>query len=132
MMGTGPFNLNAIIGWLWITVGVLWGFLLGLSFHRDDWLGGYGGFRRRLYRLAHIAFFGLGIINVLFALTMSGRAEGSTSMAVASYGFALGAVAMPICCLVMAHRPRWRALFLIPVIAVFTASVLTLAEVWCK
>ena len=41
------------------------GAVLGLRFHRDDFLGGYGSFRRRIVRLGHIAMAALGMINVL-------------------------------------------------------------------
>ena len=37
--------------------GVLSGMAMGLFFHQDGWLGGYGSFRRRLLRLGHIAFY---------------------------------------------------------------------------
>ena len=33
-------------------------------------MGGYASLRRRMTRLGHISFFGLGIINVLFALSL--------------------------------------------------------------
>jgi hypothetical protein len=38
-------------------VGAASGAALGLSFHRDDWLGSW---RRRLLRLGHFACFGMG------------------------------------------------------------------------
>ncbi|MGI8603357.1 MAG: hypothetical protein ACR2OZ_10195 [Verrucomicrobiales bacterium] len=55
--------------WAGMLAGVLSGAFIGLFFHRDDWMGGYGSFRRRLTRLGHISFFGLGFINFLCALT---------------------------------------------------------------
>jgi len=36
---------------------------------------------------------------------------------------------MPICCFIVAHRPRFRALFLVPVVSLFTGGTLTLWEV---
>ena len=42
----------------------------GLGFHRDDCMGGYGSWRRRLTRLGHIAFFGTAMINLAFAFTV--------------------------------------------------------------
>src|SRR5262249_59491418 len=62
-------TLNAAFGWLWITLGMASGAVIGLRFHRSDWLGGYESWPRRLVRLGHISFFGLGILNLLFALT---------------------------------------------------------------
>lgn len=63
-------NLNLVLAWLWILLGFVSGMVLGLFFHRENWLGGYGSFRRRMYRLAHISFFGLGAVNLLFWLTL--------------------------------------------------------------
>ncbi|MGH8103517.1 MAG: hypothetical protein ACREJQ_03240, partial [bacterium] len=69
-MTPAPAHLNLVIAWLWIALGFLGGFVLGLNFHRDDWLGGYASFPRRLYRLAHIAVLALGIMNLLFYFTV--------------------------------------------------------------
>ena len=102
---------------------------MGLSFHREDWLGGYSSHRRRLYRLGHISFFGLAIINLLFYFTAQGFQPASAGIRLASWGFAAGALSMPFCCVVMAHRSGWRALFLIPVISLVTAGTITLLEV---
>jgi hypothetical protein len=62
-------QINLLAAWIGILLGFLSGLALGLFFHRDDWLGGYGSFRRRLYRLAHISLFGLGAINFFFYFT---------------------------------------------------------------
>src|SRR6185436_1938733 len=58
------------LAWLWILPGFLSGMVLGMFFHREDWLGGYASLRRRMYRLGHISFFGLGAVNLFFWLTM--------------------------------------------------------------
>ena len=63
-------NLNLLIAWLWILLGFGSGMIQGLFFHDEHWLGGYASFRRRMYRLAHISFFGLGAVNLLFCLTV--------------------------------------------------------------
>jgi hypothetical protein len=48
---------NLLAAWVGILMGFLSGLALGLCFHRENWLGGYGSFKRRLYRLAHISLF---------------------------------------------------------------------------
>ena len=63
-------NPNLFLAWLWILLGFVTGMVLGLCFHHENWLGGYGSFKRRMYRLAHISLFGLGAVNLLFWLTM--------------------------------------------------------------
>jgi hypothetical protein len=76
--------INESFGWVWILIGFVSGFLLGLGFHRDDWMGGYGSFRRRLIRLGHISFVGLGILNILFALSTPRVALSEPWLSVAS------------------------------------------------
>ena len=68
-MTAGAAQINLLVAWVWILLGFLSGFGLGLNFHREDWLGGYGSYKRRLFRLGHISFFGLGALNLMFYLT---------------------------------------------------------------
>ena len=111
-----PIRLNLLIGWISMVAGATSGAVIGLFFHKENWMGGYGSLRRRMIRLGHIAFFGLGILNVLFALTLV--AVPSSYSRVASAGFATAVVAMPACCFLTAWRPALRRLFPIPVAAV--------------
>src|SRR5262245_13480327 len=100
-------QLNLLVAWVWILLGFGSGLILGLGFHRADWLGGYASFRRRLYRLAHISLFGLGTINLLFHLTLTMLSSAGWMTRWASTGFVIGALTMPVCCVVLAHRPAW-------------------------
>ena len=119
---------NLLAAWVGMLLGFLSGLVLGLCFHRENWLGGYGSFKRRLYRLAHISLFGLGAVNLFFYLTARTLAPGLT-LARASSAFIIGAITMPICCVVMAHFPNTRLLFALPVVSLITGGVLTLVEV---
>lgn len=123
------YDANLAIGWVWVTAGCVWGFVLGLGFHQELWLGGYTSFRRRLYRLAHISFFGLAILNLLFYFTATGIRSPSGALHVASWCFLIGALCMPASCFVTAHWPKLRAVFAAPVITLTLASVLTCWEV---
>src|SRR5215510_15126359 len=98
-------QLNLIVAWMGILLGFVTGLVLGLNFHREDWLGGYGTFKRRLYRLGHISFFGLGAVNLMFYFTAQ-QFTATSALAVASWGFVAGAVLMPLCCFVMAHHAK--------------------------
>src|SRR5437899_7934368 len=62
-------HLNLLCAWFGVLLGFLSGLVFGLFFHRENWLGGYTSFQRRMYRLAHISFFGLAIVNFMFYLT---------------------------------------------------------------
>jgi len=120
-------KLNLIAAWLGILLGFGSGLLLGLFFHRENWLGGYNSLKRRLYRLAHISFFGLGAINLLFYFTAQQLPQDNSVVLIASWAFILGAILMPICCLFMAHFPRTHLLFALPVMSLLLGGSLTVA-----
>ena len=128
-MTAGAAQINLLVAWVWILLGFLSGFGLGLNFHREDWLGGYGSYKRRLFRLGHISFFGLGALNLMFYLTARNWTNATPAFHLASWGFVVGAVSMPLCCLVMAYRSGWRGLFLIPVTSLMAAGLLTIWEI---
>jgi hypothetical protein len=122
-------NPNLLFAWLWILLGFGSGLGLGLFFHRENWLGGYGSLKRRMYRLAHISFFGLGAVNLLFWLTLPRIAPLeplATAVTTASWAFIIGGMAMPLCCVVMAHFPKARLIFAVPVVSLILGAALTL------
>lgn len=120
-------QVSLAAGWTSMLAGVLSGGLLGLFFHRDDWLGGYGSFRRRMLRLGHISFFGLGLINVLFALSLGALGVSPLAARIAAAGFLLGMILMPACCFLTAWKKPLRHLFPLPVAAVLTGICSLLA-----
>lgn len=128
-MKSALLQVNLVVAWVTILAGFISGLGLGTFFHRQGWLGGYASFRRRLYRLAHISFFGLGATNLFFYFTARSVGGGNREFEVASWAFVLGAISMPTCCIVMAHFPRSRMLFGIPVLSLVAGAVLTLLEV---
>ena len=121
-----------VMGWSGMLAGVVSGAALGLFFHREDWWGGYASFRRRLARLGHISFFGLGFLNLLFAFTNQSFALPDRAASLAAGALIVGAVAMPTCCFLAAWRPTFRHLFAVPVAGVFTGIVATLVGVAAK
>lgn len=114
-----PTRFNLIVGWTSMILGAFSGAIIGLYFHKDDWLGGYASLPRRMLRLGHIALFGLGILNVIFALSLAANPVPSAYASLGSVGFAVAVVTMPACCFLTAWRERLRLLFPIPVFAVF-------------
>jgi hypothetical protein len=127
-MNLAGSHLNLVFAWLWILGGFLTGMVLGLKFHNDNWLGGYGSFKRRMHRLAHISFFGLGAVNLFFYLTVKDTALGALG-SWASFAFVLGGVTMPLCCWLMAGSKRFQSAFAIPVVSLISGAVLTIFEV---
>jgi len=118
-------ELNLLVAWVGISLGFVSGLLLGLFFHREEWLGGYTSFRRRLYRLAHISFFGLGAVNLAFFFTVKSFPGAGPLQGIASMAFIIGAISMPICCILMAHFPKTRVLFGVPVLSLLLGGVIT-------
>ena len=121
-------NPNLFLAWLWILLGFGSGLVLGLFFHRENWLGGYGSLKRRMYRLGHISFFGLATVNLLFWLTLQQIPQPGPLAGMASWAFMVGAITMPVACVVMAHFPRTHLIFAVPVISLIAGGTLTLLE----
>jgi hypothetical protein len=124
-------TVNLIGGWLGMLAGVLTGAFIGLFFHREDWMGGYTSYRRRLTRLGHISFFGLGFLNLLFAATAGQLFLSGPYLRVASWGFIVGALTMPAVCFLSAWRKPMRHLFPVPVVSV-TVGVLAILIGWWR
>ncbi len=119
-----------LAGWLGMLMGVVSGAIIGLFFHREDWMGGYGSFRRRLTRLGHIAFFGLGFVTLLFAFTLDAHPIADAPAKLAAALFIAGLCTMSTCCFLTAWRKvPFRHFFFIPVGSV-GGGILTLLLNW--
>ncbi len=115
--------VNLYAAWIGFVLGCVAGAATGLFFDQEQWLGGYHSWQRRLIRLGHISFFGVGLLNLSFALTA--RAVGLESgLTAASALFLLGAVTMPLVCYLSAWRVTFRHLFFIPALSVTCGVVL--------
>ena len=116
-------TINLYAAWIGFLLGALAGATSGLFFDREDWLGGYADWRRRMVRLGHISFFGIGLLNLGFYLTVEavGIQEGIRIPAIL---LMVGAIAMPLVCYLSAHRKGFRHLFFIPAGAVTLALAL--------
>ncbi len=125
---------NFIAGWLAVVLGMMTGAAIGLGFHRADYGGGYDSWRRRLARLGHISFFGLGLLNIAFALSLDVLVDGPPAASrclwidVASVGWIVSLVTMPTVCFLSAWRPVFRHAFFVPVLAALTGAVVFLAQ----
>ena len=120
---------NRIIGWTCLAVGVGTGLILGLwSFDGPvtvpSWIGEYGDTSRRLVRLGHIAFIGLGILNILLGRELPRLALTAGGRRVASLAMNFGNIFLPLTLFAAgAHHPL-KLLMAAPALAVFLALVL--------
>ena len=105
--------INLYAAWLGIFAGCIAGAVQGLFFHKDDWLGGYGSWRRRLTRLGHISFFGIGFINFAFAVSLR-MLDLEGELVLSSRLLIVALITMPLLCYLSAFRKPFRNLFFIP------------------
>ncbi|MFG0330366.1 MAG: hypothetical protein ACF8PN_10760 [Phycisphaerales bacterium] len=112
------------MGWTLIALGFAGGALLGLRFDVPGWLGGYDALPRRLVRLAHIALVALGALNLLAAPSLGSNPDHRLA-AFASWCWIAGAVTMPLACYLMAWRPSFKPVFVIPVVLLILAALCT-------
>lgn len=112
--------MNWLVGWSMVLAAFVSGAGIGLFFYRDDFLGGYGSFRRRILRLGHIALAALGLMNVVFSQS---PVAGDSAYRPAAIGLVVGGLTMPAVCFLSAWRPAFRHLFFVPVTALILAVV---------
>lgn len=130
-MATGAdFSRNRMVGWSSLATGVGVGLIMGLwSFdgpvQPPAWIGDYTDTSRRLIRLGHIAFIGLGLIDILMERELARSALGQAGRAVASWSMVVGNVLLPTALFAAAiYRPLKYGMAL-PASAVFLALILT-------
>ena len=119
--------VNLLTGWLALFAALVSGAVAGMFFHSDEWMGGYGSYRRRLARLGHIAFAGMGFLNLIFVASTAYLSMTNARLMVASLSFVIAAVTMPMCCFLAAWRKPLRHLFPIPVLATLMGIVAILS-----
>ena len=121
MLASLQHPLNWQVGWGLILLCFMSGAIIGLWFHRDDFAGGYGSLRRRMWRLGHIALAALGMLNLLFSM-------GPTQLGITSWLLISGSIAMPLVCFATAWKTSARHLFFIPVSLLFATVILVLLQ----
>ena len=112
-------SINLYVAWIAFLLGSIAGAVSGLFFHKAEWLGGYDSWQRRMLRLGHIAFFGLGGVNLAFALSVP--VLGIDGVQPASILLIVGVVTMPLICYLSAWRESFRNLFVVPAGSVMIA-----------
>ncbi len=115
--------INIVAAWIGFLLGGISGAIPGLFFYRHDWLGGYTSWPRRMIRLGHIAFFGIGFLNLGLGLTTIML---NVESHYASMLMIIGAATMPLLCYLSAFKPIFRHLFFMPAGSVMLSVALLL------
>jgi hypothetical protein len=126
---------NRRVGWVSTCLGAGSGLIMGLwSFDGPlpipGWLGEYDQTARRLARLGHIAFFGLGILNLLVAGELRRGSLGPRGRQAASWAMNFGNVFLPLTLFAAAAYRPFKYLMSAPAVAVFLALTVTAYGVW--
>ena len=114
--------INIYTAWIAFLMGCIAGAVSGMFFHKKEWMGGYDSWRRRLTRLAHISFFGIGCLNLAFALT-SKQLGLESGIIIPSVLLIIGVATMPLVCYLSAWKPIFRHIFFIPAGSVILAII---------
>lgn len=128
-------RLNRLVGWLSLCTGAVTGLILGLwSFGGPlavpAWLGDYGDTSRRMARLGHIAFFGLGIINILVARELPRLSLSARTSRLCSFAMNFGNIFLPITLFVAAAWHPLKYLFSLPALCVTAALFIVAFGAW--
>ncbi|MHC4409829.1 MAG: hypothetical protein ACYS0E_03695 [Planctomycetota bacterium] len=118
---------NRRVAWTGMAVGAALGMILGLwSFDGPaavpGFLGAYDDTARRLMRLGHIAFFGLGFINLLLARELPSLPK--RVRRIAGRAMNIGNLGLPLTLVIASMVPPIKYLMPIPASAVLLALVL--------
>jgi hypothetical protein len=124
-------STNLYVGWLCVLLGLSAGTVIGLFFSNQDWLGGYGSWRRRMLRLGHVALVGTGLLNILFSLSAEAM-QLRPPPSIAAVLFLVGAATMPTICFLSAWRVGFRHLFFVPVVSLLGATGELLIRGWIQ
>lgn len=114
-------DINLWAAWIGILLGLASGTVQGLFFDREDWLGGYASWPRRLMRLGHISFFGIAFLNLAYVNTVHLLGPAS-HVPLASTLLIAGAILMPLVCYLAAWKKPLRHLFPLPVLSLLGAA----------
>ena len=120
---------NRRLGWASLVLGIATGLALGMwafdgPLAVPHALGDYADTPRRLVRLGHIAFVGLGILDILLARELVESSLAPRARFVASRAMLLGNAFLPPCLIASAFAPALKYAMALPATSVFVAVCL--------
>ncbi|MFQ5974160.1 MAG: hypothetical protein ACE5Q3_17685 [Alphaproteobacteria bacterium] len=126
---------NRAVAYVSLALGAALGLVLGLwSFEGPlpppSWLGEYADTPRRLVRLGHIAFFGLGILNLLVARDLPRLRLPQRQKRAVRTLMNFGNLILPANLLAAGVFPPVKFLLPLPAVSVFSALLLVAVGAW--
>lgn len=120
---------NRLVAWTGFGLGVISGALMGLwafdgPLDPPVWIGDYENTPRRLMRLGHISFFGIGYLNLFLARELPGFDLEHRTKALASRCMNVANTLLPLLLFAAAAYGPLKYLLPFPVIAALTALVI--------
>jgi hypothetical protein len=124
-----PRYWNRPVGWWSLVAGIATGLVMGLwSFDgplpTPAWIGEYADTSRRLIRLGHIAFVGLGILDILIADELTRSSLDARRRLLTSRLMVAGNIGLPIALIAAAWWWPIKYLMGVPAVCVCLAMVL--------
>ena len=124
-----------LVGFASLALGALSGMILGLwSFDgpvpAPTMLDDYASTSRRLIRLGHIAFFGLGILNILTARELAGFGLRPTILRLTARSMNAGNLLLPVVLLAAGFYAPLKYLLPLPATSIFVALSLAAYGAW--
>jgi amino acid transporter len=124
-----PRYWNRPVGWWSLVLGIATGLVMGLwSFDgpmaTPSWIGEYADTSRRLIRLGHIAFIGLGILDILLANELTRSSLDPRRRLLASRLMVAGNLGLPVALFIAAAWRPFKYVMGVPAMCVFVAMVL--------
>jgi len=126
-------NLNEekcrVFAWFSFLLGISTGLLMGLwsfdgPFPAPDWLGEYEDVSRRLVRLGHIAYFGLGFITLMLAWELPKLKLSEQEKTLATNAMIFGNMVLPLTLFAAGIYHPLKYLMPIPALSVFLVMIL--------
>jgi len=133
VIGEGGWNRR--VGWASLVVGVGTGLVMGMwSFDGPmgvpEWLGAYDSVGRRLARLGHIAFIGLGILDILLARELPHLALSAGAKRAASRLMIVSNVVLPPTLFAAAACRPFKYALPVGAVAAFVSLVIAARGAW--
>ena len=126
---------NIRFGWIWVLFGIISGMILGMfvfngPIQLSNEMMTYTSLPRRMLRLAHISFFGLGFLNMFYSITMKSlniKVDRLTSRLLI-----FGSVTIALFLIISAFYEPFKYSLVIPALSLFVAAIILTKDLFSR